>query len=93
METTCKCCGKKYQYTMQDIVGGHRLLAGDSTKKEDVGRVMGGEKADILLTDPPYGINIVRGVGTAAIGGAKPFGRVRQPGGKPKGVGGGEGYS
>ena len=91
METTCKCCGKKYQYTMQDIVGGHRLLAGDSTKKEDVGRVMGGEKADILLTDPPYGINIVRGVGTAAIGGAKPFGRVRQPGGKPKGVVGGKG--
>ncbi len=78
----------------------HRLLVGDSTKAEDVARVMGGEKADILLTDPPYGINIVKGIG--ATGGAKEFGRVgtksknllgrvRQPGGKPKGVVGGKG--
>ena len=37
-------------------IGHHRLLCGDSTKKEDVGRVMGGEKADCVLTDPPYGI-------------------------------------
>lgn len=34
----------------------HRLLCGDSTKKDDVERLMGGEKAD-LLTDPPYGID------------------------------------
>ena len=37
-------------------IGEHRLLCGDSTKKEDVGRVMGQEKADVCLTDPPYGI-------------------------------------
>ena len=37
-------------------IGSHRLLCGDSTKKEDVGRVMGGERADMVFTDPPYGI-------------------------------------
>ena len=41
------------------LIGDHRLLCGDSTKKEDVGRVMGGERADIALTDPPYGINLL----------------------------------
>lgn len=81
-------CGCEFEPVIQYR---HRLLCGDSMKVEDVARVMGGEKADILLTDPPYGINIVRGVGTAAIGGAKPFGRVRQPGGNPKGVVGGKG--
>lgn len=35
-------------------LGKHRILCGDSTKKDDVERVMGGEKADMILTDPPY---------------------------------------
>jgi hypothetical protein len=38
-------------------LGEHRLLCGDSTKPEDVARVMGGEKATFVLTDPPYGQN------------------------------------
>ncbi|MEM7232841.1 MAG: recombinase family protein [Planctomycetota bacterium] len=36
------------------ILGDHRLLCGDSTKPEDVERVLDGEKAALLATDPPY---------------------------------------
>jgi hypothetical protein len=38
-------------------LGEHRLLCGDSTKKEDVERVMGGERADLCFTSPPYGVS------------------------------------
>jgi len=40
-------------------LGSHRVLAGDSTKIEDVERLMDGKKADMVFTDPPYGIDIV----------------------------------
>ena len=36
----------------------HRLLCGDSTNKDDVDRLMDGAKADMVFTDPPYGINL-----------------------------------
>lgn len=38
------------------ILGEHRLLCGDSTKQEDVVRLMDGEKADICFTSPPYNV-------------------------------------
>lgn len=38
--------------------GEHRLLCGDSTNADDVGRVMAGERARIVVTSPPYNQNL-----------------------------------
>lgn len=51
-------------------LGDHRLVCADSTEKETIQKLLNNKMADLLLTDPPYGINVVGG------GGALRFGKV-----------------
>lgn len=39
------------------LLGRNRLMCGDSTQKDDVMRLMHNQKADMLLTDPPYNVD------------------------------------
>jgi len=50
---------EKWQVKPGDLwrIGEHRLACGDCTDRAVVERVMGGERAELLLTDPPYGID------------------------------------
>ncbi len=50
----------KYKIEQGEIwqLGEHRLMCGDATKREDVGLLMGENKADMVFTDPPYGIDM-----------------------------------
>jgi DNA modification methylase len=50
-------------------LGRHRLMCGDSTMVDSVIKLMNGKKADLVFTDPPYGISVVGNSKT--IGGAK----------------------
>lgn len=40
------------------VLGNHRLMCGDSSNPEDLSNLMGGVKADLVFTDPPYGVAI-----------------------------------
>lgn len=46
------------------MLGKHRLMCGDSTAREDVRNLMGGDKAQLVYSDPPYGILYDGGVGS-----------------------------
>ena len=52
-------------------LGNHRLMCGDSTSIDAVDKLIDGKSVDMVYTDPPYGISIVKG---QKIGGDKPFG-------------------
>lgn len=54
---------KIWQVNPGDVwqIGPHRLMCGDSTKQENVDRVMGGSVAALMNTDPPYGVSAVGG--------------------------------
>ena len=40
------------------LLGSHRLLCGDAREKDDFAKLMGGETADLVFTDPPYNVKI-----------------------------------
>ena len=44
-------------------LGEHRLMCGDSTNSDDIAKLIDENKIDIVVTDPPYGINADVGVG------------------------------
>lgn len=54
-------------------LGNHRVMCGDSTSEEDVKKLRGGELADLVFTDPPYGVSI--GDKNAALNSVQPSGR------------------
>ena len=72
MKITCEHCGHTAEYDESEIHS-HYLMCGDSTKVDDVEKLMNGNKSDLLLTDPPYGVNIVKTSGKVC--GDKPFGK------------------
>jgi DNA modification methylase len=49
------------------ILGDHRLLCGDSTKIEDVKRLMDGHIADMVFCDPPYNVRIDSIIGLGSV--------------------------
>ena len=56
IKITCDC-GHTAEYDESEIHS-HRLMCGDSTNKADVELLMAGNKADMVFTDPPYGMNL-----------------------------------
>ena len=42
------------------LLGKHRLMCGDSTSIDAVDKLMDGQKADMVFTDPPYGVAVVK---------------------------------
>lgn len=54
-------------------LGRHRLMCGDSTSVDNMNKLFGGNTIDLVLSDPPYGIDVVQ---NNSICGDKAFGKV-----------------
>ena len=61
-ETRCKL-GDIWQ------LGAHRLICGDATNADVIGELMAGKQAELAVTDPPYGINVVAHFDSKGMGG------------------------
>ena len=56
VKVKCPETGEIIEYEENEIFS-HRLMCGDSTKEEDVTKLMDGVKADMVFTDPPWNVN------------------------------------
>lgn len=59
-------CRLKYGEIWEDPIFGHKVGVLDATKQEDILKIMGGDKAKLILNDPPYNI-IVGNANTSAL--------------------------
>jgi len=60
MEFWCPECGK-FEGEISDIQNSHRIICGDSLIPETYEKLMQGDKAHLILTDPPYGVDYEQG--------------------------------
>lgn len=64
-------------------LGNHRLMCGDSTSADEVEKLMGGQKADLVFTDPPYNTGMTAKSQSSSNGGTLWKGNSKS-GGKPR---------
>ena len=61
------------------ILGKHRLLCGDSSRPEDVDRLLGGQPVHLVKTDPPYGVRVEPRSNNAMAAGLSSFETTHHP--------------